>query len=229
MIDLTNSNERVFFIGDIHGRYDNLMKVLKEKNIKDEDCLIFLGDLINKGYQNEEVLDFVMKRKNKLVVIGNHDKVFIDYFINKQDGLKEFILSVGGLWCLDEDKREKMTEYAEWLVENSFYFIEFMFKNKHLGCCHASVPKEDWQFMKDDFVRVSNNIIWDFDRYNDCSKNKVSKPIINIDAVLFGHVPVPRIKKIDNTLYIDTGSFKIKGYYNDISCIEINEAYDLLF
>ncbi len=229
MIDFTNIEEKIFFLGDIHGRYDNLIKVLEEKNVQEKDCLVFLGDLINKGHQNEKVLDFVMNRENNIIILGNHERVFIDYFINNQKHLKDFIFNVGGLWSLEESKKGKMIEYANYINEKSFYFIEFLFKEKHIGCCHASVPKEDWNFMKSDFIRVSNNIIWDFDRFNDCKNNKVSKPIKNIDGVLFGHAPVSKITKFDNSLYLDTGSFKKKGYYNDITCIEINEVYDLLF
>lgn len=229
MIDFTNTEEKIYFLGDIHGRYDNLIKVLKEKNVQEIDCLVFLGDLINKGHQNIEVLDFIMNRENNIIILGNHDKVFIDYFLHKQLYLKDFIFGVGGLWSLDENKKEEMIKYAKYLNEKSYYFIEFMFKNKHLGCCHASVPKEDWNFMKSNFERIHNHIIWDFDRFNDCKKNKASKPIKNIDGVLFGHVPVSEITKFDNSLYIDTGSYKVKGYNKDITCLEINEVYDLLF
>ena len=47
----------LYFVGDIHGAYDLLMKGLKEVGFnKDKDYLICVGDLIDRGPDNYKVL-----------------------------------------------------------------------------------------------------------------------------------------------------------------------------
>ena len=47
-------------IGDIHGCYDELVALLELVQLKSDDRLIAVGDLIVKGSKNKEVLDRFM-------------------------------------------------------------------------------------------------------------------------------------------------------------------------
>lgn len=224
-------NERVFFVGDIHGNFDNLQKAIKKNKIKEDDCLIFLGDLINKGKESLKVLEFVKKWKNKAIILGNHERVFIDYVIYKNTHSYNFLMAYGGTWIKDV-KVEDLKKWGNYLENNSYYFLEFKIEDKVIGCCHASVPFDDWELMKDNFQDVHSSIIWDFSRFNYFEETKKAKKIKNIDGVIFGHVPVPKIKKIRNTLYIDTGSYFIdydKFIMGNITFLEIRKAKKLLF
>ena len=74
-IDLSSYNKLVF-IGDIHGCYDTLMKYFKN-GIKDDTEYIFLGDYIDRGTQNAEVLKFLYSIKDKenvCLIEGNHER-----------------------------------------------------------------------------------------------------------------------------------------------------------
>jgi len=220
-----------FFIGDVHGNFTNLKKALKKKKVKKEDCLVFLGDLINKGKENIEVLEFVEKWENKIIILGNHERVLIDYILNDAKYLSDFVNSCGGKWMsyVSEDVLKK---WAHFFIDNSFYFLDFKIDGKIIGCCHASVPFDDWDKMKSNFKDVHPEIIWSFDRFNKFSDNKKVNPISNIDGVVFGHTPVKNITKVENTLYIDTGSFledPKKYEFGDITVIEIREIKKMLF
>ena len=76
-IDLS-SYRKVVFIGDIHGCYDTLMQYDDFKNGLQEDVeYIFLGDYIDRGNQNYEVLQFLNKIKdlpNVCLLEGNHER-----------------------------------------------------------------------------------------------------------------------------------------------------------
>lgn len=61
-------------IGDLHGSYDKLMKVLENCKFSDSDILYSLGDFCDRGIQNKKVLDFCMSLGDRFrPIIGNHD------------------------------------------------------------------------------------------------------------------------------------------------------------
>ena len=70
--------KRIHHIGDVHGCYTALMKYLDENGgIKDDEFYIFVGDYIDRGVENAEVVNFLISikdRKNVLMLEGNHDK-----------------------------------------------------------------------------------------------------------------------------------------------------------
>ncbi len=62
-----------YIVGDIHGSYFTLMKLLERIRFSDTDKLISVGDLINRGKFSLEVLRFFVNNKNTFSVWGNHD------------------------------------------------------------------------------------------------------------------------------------------------------------
>jgi len=72
-----------FAIGDIHGRIDALKEVLQASNFDyDNDKLIVLGDVVDGGINTATVIDELIKIKNLVLILGNHDLWFIDYICN---------------------------------------------------------------------------------------------------------------------------------------------------
>lgn len=73
-----SSYKRVHHIGDIHGCDTALRKYLEENGgIKDDEMYIFVGDYIDRGLENVEVVKFllsIMNRKNVLMLEGNHER-----------------------------------------------------------------------------------------------------------------------------------------------------------
>ena len=67
-----------FAIGDIQGCYKELRSLLKKINYSNgKDSLWIAGDLINRGPNNVETLQFLMDQDNIQVVLGNHDLHFM--------------------------------------------------------------------------------------------------------------------------------------------------------
>jgi len=70
-----------FVVGDIHGRIEALQQVLKlSKFDYQNDKLILLGDVVDGGYNTYEVVEELLKIKNRIFVVGNHDVWFNNYF-----------------------------------------------------------------------------------------------------------------------------------------------------
>jgi hypothetical protein len=71
---------RTIVIGDIHGCFDELCDLLKLVELRTDDRVIAVGDLITKGTKNGEVLDLFIKDDRLSSVIGNHDRALRQYW-----------------------------------------------------------------------------------------------------------------------------------------------------
>ena len=71
---------RTIVIGDIHGCFDELSDLLKLVDLRADDRVIAVGDLIVKGEKNREVLDLFIKDERLSSVVGNHDRALRQYW-----------------------------------------------------------------------------------------------------------------------------------------------------
>lgn len=69
--------QRRIVIGDVHGHYDTLMNLMEAIAPTKEDMVYFLGDLIDRGPQSAQVVDFV-KESPYICVLGNHEQMLLD-------------------------------------------------------------------------------------------------------------------------------------------------------
>ena len=96
----TNLSEynKVHIIGDIHGCYTALNEYIGD-GIKDDEYYIFVGDYIDRGIENAEVIKFLLSiytKKNVFLIEGNHERWL---WIWANDGVapsKEFELHTRG-------------------------------------------------------------------------------------------------------------------------------------
>ena len=65
-------------IGDIHGCYDELLELLDKAGLSDDDPIISVGDLVNRGPDSARVLDFFRATPNALAIRGNHEQRHLD-------------------------------------------------------------------------------------------------------------------------------------------------------
>lgn len=92
--------EEIFVIGDIHGCYDELRILLKDADAnKDSVLKIFVGDLVNKGPKNAEVLDLVRTSPSMLSVRGNHDEIVLKEYISSKS--RDYNMNPKYLWIKD--------------------------------------------------------------------------------------------------------------------------------
>lgn len=86
--------KKIIHIGDIHGSYWALRKCIKE--VKQDNFYIFLGDYIDKGIENFEVLKFLSEignKKNVVLLEGNHERNLLNFANNEKLSSKEFSLN----------------------------------------------------------------------------------------------------------------------------------------
>lgn len=73
---------RSFVLGDLHGNYRGLMEVLKKVDFNyDKDTLISLGDIVDGWDENYECVEELLKIKNFILILGNHDEIFLNWLL----------------------------------------------------------------------------------------------------------------------------------------------------
>jgi len=100
---------RTLVVGDIHGRIEALREVLIKSHFDyDNDKLILLGDLADGGYNTYDVVEELLKIKNLIFVVGNHDIWFMQHI---QSGWAEEIwLAQGGINTIHSYKGRVLPE-----------------------------------------------------------------------------------------------------------------------
>lgn len=86
--------DKIVHVGDIHGCYTALMQYFKD-GLDDNTMYIFVGDLIDRGIENVEVVNWftqIINKKNVLVLEGNHERWLWIYAHGGVGKSKEFEL-----------------------------------------------------------------------------------------------------------------------------------------
>lgn len=100
--------ERVYAIGDIHGRSDLLRMLLKQiatdaKAFKGKVTLVCIGDYIDRGPDSKGVVEILLKdlppHWQKVFLRGNHEQAMLDFMENPQ--LRTEWLGWGGVQALE--------------------------------------------------------------------------------------------------------------------------------
>ena len=219
-----DSNQRLFFCGDLHGSIDLLEKALKELGfISGQDVLICVGDLIDRGPKSEETLiKFLFDKTGSFYSVrGNHDQMMVD---------NDWYLQLynGGQWILDVDYDARVG-YGFLTNHKLPFVIEVNHNGRVFGTCHAEVPLEfeSW----DDYCetlqhsrRLQKETVWNRDIIAFQEHYKYDPLVQGVDYVFHGHTPVDDPLIIGNRCYIDTGAVFKDGY---LTVVEVKD--DLIF
>jgi len=81
----------VLIIGDVHGCLDEMLSLLEIAKQRTNKNLvtILVGDMVNKGPKNIEMLDYLMENESFYCVRGNHDQKVLQQYFDKIEGKLE--------------------------------------------------------------------------------------------------------------------------------------------
>ncbi len=121
-----NKKERRIIIGDVHGYYDGVIRLLNKIKPDGEDQIYFLGDLIDRGPDSNKIVTFV-RRGNYKCIRGNHEQMLIDSFssisgkVNGQ-ALQAWLYAGGQTTVTSYGKHGIPQEDLEWIRNLPTYF-----------------------------------------------------------------------------------------------------------
>lgn len=68
----------IYVMSDLHGCYGKYLEMLEKISFSSNDTLYILGDVVDRGDGGIKILQDMMKRKNILPIMGNHERMALD-------------------------------------------------------------------------------------------------------------------------------------------------------
>ncbi|MEM9137190.1 MAG: metallophosphoesterase family protein [Cyanobacteria bacterium P01_F01_bin.42] len=136
----SQSTSRTIMIGDVHGHYDGLMKLMDLLAPTSVDRIYFMGDLVDRGPKSCQVVDFV-KSQGYSCLRGNHEEMMIAACNPEQRDYTpfQFWSSCGGKETIESyDSPDHLRAHVDW-----FQTLPVFIDLGHLWLVHAGVhPKK---------------------------------------------------------------------------------------
>jgi serine/threonine protein phosphatase 1 len=86
---------KTYVVGDIHGAHKALVQVLERSGFQYHiDTLITIGDIVDGWGESYEVIEELLKIKNRIDIMGNHDQWMYEFITT---GIHPDSWSQGGL------------------------------------------------------------------------------------------------------------------------------------
>jgi len=212
--DENHSGKRIFAVGDIHGSHDKLVSLISELPWnRENDLLIFLGDYIDRGKRSKEVVEYLLNLREEggeiIFLMGNHERLLLDYYSSASDYDLRLWRSFGGwetienytngigIWgrpsFLPRTHLQFFRELLPYYETDEYIFV-------HAGL-REGVPLEE---------QKADDLLW------------IRKSFAETDhsfgkTVVFGHTPMRSPYVAAGKIGIDTGA----GYGNVLTAVEL--------
>ena len=212
----------VAVIGDIHGCFNTLKKLVGEIRNKYPGILLYcVGDLVDRGNFSYEVIEYVVAENIKFTP-GNHDYMFY-YFVH------EPFSGMGTAWLYNgyestmqsyNDRYEKINEHLELIKTAPLYYnLDDCF------ICHAGISV----FLK---RKLSKNILDDMEKFDKVILEELEtdegilwtrNELLDLGKLqIIGHTRKNEVEynKENNTAYIDTSVYT----HNKLTAIIVEKS-----
>ncbi|NDJ18277.1 metallophosphoesterase [Myxacorys almedinensis] len=158
---MSHSVPRRIVIGDIHGHYEGLMSLLDAIAPDADDQVYCLGDLIDRGPQSAQVVEFV-KNSPYQSLMGNHEYLLLDAFPNGQvftPALQAWLQSGGRSTIASYSDTSLLQEHIEWIrtlpthLDLGDIWLVHAGVHPDLPLCHQSHQEFCW--IRDEFHAIA--------------------------------------------------------------------------
>ena len=131
--------EKVVFFGDLQGCYSSVEDYFKENPYNENYLYIFVGDLVDRGIENDKVIKFVLKfseKDNVIFVKGNHE-YHLDRWA-RGDRAKSRVFNEQTAPQLEKAKisKSEVNNFCYKLID----FLRFKYGKKVITVTHAGLP-----------------------------------------------------------------------------------------
>ncbi len=209
------SSPKTFVIGDIHGAFNALLQCIDRSGInRESDTLICLGDVCDGWPDTFGCMEELLKFKNLIYVIGNHDQWFLQWMT--ENDFPEMWMWNGGQETMESYKQPPPQTHIDLLRGAKLYHTE---ENKvfvHAGIDPTkSLEEQDERTLVFDRGLVS--------RAMDNIASPEQERFTKYDELYLGHTPIHRLGflhpiQIGEIWLMDTGA----GWDGVLSIMDVN-------
>jgi serine/threonine protein phosphatase 1 len=212
-----NPNGRDLIVGDIHGCFDRLREALARAHFNPgKDRLFSVGDLVDRGPQSVQALDWIAKPWF-CAVRGNHEQMTLDAHLSTEAAMHHVMN--GGAWFNALTKPEKTA--VRDVLNMLPIAIELETDGGTVLIVHAECPRGTWKDTKDALADpgVSEACVWSRYRINQDETESVP----DVRAVVCGHTPNDKVVRSGNHVWIDTMGW-LRGHFTILDAKTLEPA-----
>ncbi len=203
--------KNIYIISDVHGCYKTLLALIDKLPNKKDSEIVFVGDLVDRGANSYDVIKFV-KDNNYDCVLGNHEKMFLEYSPmlendRQNEDLKYWLFKCGVEQTLKSYRsKEEFYKQLDFLRSLPLYIEYKDYKTKdgrYLVVSHSSVGQAwDFRYSANEIKikRFESQLLWS--RYKDFDNSE----IFNV----YGHTIFEEPLINDYSSAIDLGCYQSK-------------------
>jgi len=219
---------KIFAIGDIHGCHGRLRSLLDRLPYDPErDCLVFLGDYINRGPDSKKVVDCLLELQasgaHTVFLKGNHEQALLEYAatgevdtlrVLRMMGIESTAESYGcslgqlrDLRCLPGSHRDFFHNLQLFYVEDGYLFV-------HADMDEALIGRGDDQTLSSELLPHGEAAM--------VSSRRLASEGAQVAGyvTVFGHVPFESPLVTEGLIGIDTGAV----YGNFLTAVELPDG-----
>lgn len=225
---------KTYVIGDIHNCYNKLIACLLSVNFDyDNDKLIQLGDVVDRGEDGYACIEELLKIKNKVLIKGNHDDEWYKYLIDPS--------KMASLW--KQGAKQTLESYVSRKINPNIHIpffesqVNYYIDEERNLFVHAG-------FNRHEFIELQHFddiYYWDRDLINSARSYHLSSPEMKeykfkiqgsiegkFKEIFIGHTPVQYFNeqhpvKYANINLLDIGAGKFPGGKVCIMNVETKE------
>lgn len=188
-----NNGHDVWVVGDVHGHHLTLQALTERLDLSENDWVVFLGDLIDRGPDSFTVVEIVKQHPRFVSVTGNHEAMMVQHFHRHaierpnhevalwyRNGGAETVfayeqahMNVNG----EEDTDAmyaRVAEHTEWMASLPSHIVLDQWRLVHAGYAPGRALDE----------QSNDEYLWIRDAFH-----RAKQPVDSKRTVVFGHTP----------------------------------------
>ncbi|WP_263263777.1 metallophosphoesterase [Pseudomonas sp. RIT-PI-S] len=209
-----NPDGRDYAVGDIHGHFTRLEATLDRARFDPaRDRLFSVGDLVDRGPESPRALEW-LEQPWFHAVQGNHEVLTRQYVDGDPQLDPHDYRSSGGTWFMESSPAEQML-YADRFSQLPIA-LEIETAQGLVGLVHAHCPFSSWTTLREYLtgalpyaIELEEAFQWSRARL----KQRDESEVRDVRAVVVGHTPLRRPRRLGNVWHIDTAGWS-EGYFS---------------
>lgn len=217
-----------YVMSDIHGMYNEFIAMLELIKFNKKDELYIIGDIIDRGPQPIDLLEYIATHKNIHLIRGNHEEMLLEWY---HYGSYYWISKNGGDTTYKQIQDYQMhsnINYLDAVVQyiNRLPLYKILeINNRKYILVHAAldIPEDTKDMSVEELIKIQdkNYILWDQEHIK---HNKKFKDY----TIVHGHIPVQLIDKEnigniiieEGNIHVDCGACFTNGR---LGCLRLND------